>query len=62
MNPKPYLVVSGLVFGVVALIHLLRVVGGWSFVVDGWSAPMWVSWVGLLVAGLLCGWAFRLAK
>ncbi len=60
MNQKNYLqIVSGL-FLVIALFHLLRLVYGWEAVIGGWTAPMWFSWVGLLVAGFLGfqGWKF----
>ena len=61
MSSRTYLVISGAVFGIVAVLHLLRVVNGWAMVVGPWSAPMWVSWFGTFVPALLCAWAFRLA-
>jgi hypothetical protein len=62
MGTRPYLVVSGLIFGVVAALHLLRVVNQWAFQVGPWSLPLSVSWLGTLVPALLCVWAFRLAS
>ena len=62
MSSRTYLVISGTVFGIVAALHLLRVVNGWAVVVGPWSAPMWVSWLGTLVPAVLCVWAFRLAS
>ena len=62
MNSRTYLVFSGTVFGIVAVLHLLRVVNGWAVVVGPWSVPMWVSWLGALVPAGLCVWAFRLAS
>ncbi len=62
MSSRTYLVISGTVFGIVAVLHLLRVVNGWAVVVGSWSAPMWVSWLGTLVPAVLCVWAFRLAS
>jgi hypothetical protein len=62
MSTKPYLVVSGLVFGVVAVVHLARIVAEWPFVVGPFAMPVWVSWGGLFAAGTLSVWAFRLSR
>jgi hypothetical protein len=62
MSRDPYLVISGVIFGVVALLHFLRVVNGWAFEVGPWSVPMWVSWLGTVGPAVLCVWAFRLAS
>ena len=61
MRPRAYLVISGTIFGTVAILHLLRVVNSWALVLGPWSAPMWVSWLGTLVPAVLCVWALRLA-
>ena len=61
MNARGYLVVSGSVFGLVAVLHLLRVINGWEVVVGPWSAPMAVSWLGAIFPAVLSVWAFRLA-
>ncbi|HET7363648.1 MAG TPA: hypothetical protein VFJ70_08780 [Burkholderiales bacterium] len=59
---RTYLVVSGLVFGAVALVHLLRLVYGWPAQVGGLVLPLWVSAIALIVPGVLCVWAFALAR
>jgi hypothetical protein len=61
MNARGYLAVSGSVFGLVAILHLLRVINGWEVVVGPWSAPMAVSWLGTIFLAFLSVWAFRLA-
>lgn len=43
---RSYLVISGAIFAVVGLLHLLRVVNIWPVQLGPWSVPMWVSWVG----------------
>ena len=40
-------------FLVVALVHLLRIIFGWSVEIGSLSIPFWVSWLGVLVAGAL---------
>ena len=62
MNTRIYLAISGLIFGVVAVFHLLRIVKGWALVLGTWSVPMGVSWLGLVIPALLCVLAFTLMR
>lgn len=62
MNSRCYLVLSGVIFGVVGLLHLVRVVADWALVMGPWSVPMAISWLGILVPGALCAWAWTLAR
>jgi len=62
MNHRNYCIVSGLLFSLVALAHLLRIVYGMSIQVDDHEVPMLVSWVGLIVPAALAIWAFRLNR
>lgn len=61
MNARPYLLVSGVVFLLVALLHLLRALNGWELQYGPWTVPMWVSWGGTVGPVLLSVWAFLLA-
>ena len=54
MRSKIYLAVSGTIFGLVALAHLLRVIYQMPVHVGDWAFPMWGSWGGCIVAGGLC--------
>ncbi len=58
---RTYLVVSGVIFGAIALMHILRLSLDWPVNLAGWAVPLWLSWIGLLVAGALCIWGLRLA-
>jgi len=62
MGLKEYCVVSGVLFSLVALAHLLRIVFGMPVQVDEFDVPMLVSWVGLIVPAGLAFWAFRLSR
>jgi hypothetical protein len=53
MSQKTFTLAAGMIFLVVALMHLLRVALGWQVALGGWTVPMWVSWVALLIAGYL---------
>ena len=60
MGYKNYCAVSGVLFSLVAIAHLLRIVYGMSIQVDEYVVPMFVSWVGLIVPAGLAFWAFRI--
>ena len=61
MTEKTFAAIAAVIFALVALLHLLRLVMGWSIVIDSWTVPMWVSWSGLAVAGGLSYYGARLA-
>jgi hypothetical protein len=61
MDQKQFSLVAGAIFATVAAVHLLRIYLGWPVVIDNWTAPMWVSWIGLIVAGGLSYFGLRLA-
>ncbi len=48
---KPFTFVAILVFALVALLHLVRLVTGWEVTFSGVPVPLWVSVLGLVVAG-----------
>ena len=62
MTRTNYCIVSGVLFCVVALAHLLRIVDGTSVHVDEYVVPMSVSWVGFIVPAALAFWAFRVSS
>jgi hypothetical protein len=45
--------ISGVVFTAIAVLHALRLIYGWLAQIGGWDVPMWLSWVALVLAGLL---------
>lgn len=53
MNQKLFSLVAGSIFLVVALAHALRLVFGWHVVLQGWTVPLWVSWIALVISGFL---------
>lgn len=54
-----YPIVSGLFFGVIAVLHAVRAVYQWPVNVGTMEIPVWVSWIALVISGGLCVWAFR---
>ena len=61
MDQKTFTIIAGAIFAAVALLHLLRIFFGWPAVLGGWTVPMWVSWIGLVVAGGLSYFGLSLA-
>jgi hypothetical protein len=59
---RAYLQVSGVLFGLIALGHLLRLWRHWSVDLAGQTVPLWASWLGLVLAGALSIWALRLMR
>jgi len=61
MDQKTFTLIAGVIFAVVALLHLLRVYMAWPVMIGGWTVPMWVSWIGFVVAGGLSYFALSFA-
>ncbi|MEA2903065.1 MAG: hypothetical protein QOG83_2209 [Alphaproteobacteria bacterium] len=59
MSEKAYCMLTGALFSIGVLVHLARLITGWPIVIAGWSAPLWVSWIGILVGGVLAFYGFR---
>ena len=53
MSQRAFIGVSGTIFAVIAVLHLLRALYGWPAQIGLLVVPTWVSWVSLLVAGYL---------
>ena len=56
---KPFTLVAGFIFLAIAVAHLLRIFQGWQVTIADDVVPLWISWVGLAVAGLLALMLFR---
>lgn len=48
---KPFTTIAVGVFGMVALLHMLRLAFGWEVTIQGSVIPMWVSVLGVIIAG-----------
>ena len=57
--PLKYSVVSGLIFGVVAVLQAARAFMQLPVHVGSHEIPVVASWVAVAIAGSLCVWAFR---
>ncbi|HEU4343031.1 MAG TPA: hypothetical protein VFU31_15870 [Candidatus Binatia bacterium] len=62
INRRSYCLITGIIFILIALLHLLRIVYEWRVVIVGLAVPEWASWVTLIVAGYLGFEGIRLAR
>lgn len=53
MSSITYYRVTGIVFGIVALVHLLRVFMGWSIQFGSFVLPIWASIISIFIAAYL---------
>jgi hypothetical protein len=53
MSQITFSLVAGMIFLLVAVMHVLRLALKWDVVLNGWPVPMWVSWLALVIAGFL---------
>jgi hypothetical protein len=61
MKRQAYFYISGCIFGVVGILHFIRIVFQLPVQIGTLSVPVGLSWVGGVVAFILCAWGFRLA-
>ena len=59
---KPFTTIAIVIFSLVAVLHVLRLMFRWEVVINGLVMPMWVSVVGIIVAGGLALLVWREAK
>ena len=61
MNSRSYALLSGIVFTLMALLHLWRLSTGTEATLGNWVVPMDASWGGLLVTAVLAFNGLRIA-
>ena len=49
-------------FSIVSALHLIRAVSGWEMQVNGWTIPIWVSWLAFVVLGWLALSSWKLPR
>jgi hypothetical protein len=62
MSQRTFSLIASVVFGLIALGHVLRIVFNLSFVVQDISVPMWASGLAVVIMGYLAYEGFRLAR
>jgi len=59
---KPFTGTASVIFGIIALLHLLRLMFGISIVIGDFKFPFWMSIVGLVATTTLCIGLWKEAK
>ena len=62
MDKNKSLMLATVIFGIVALLHLLRAVLGWDLRIAGWHVPVWLSYTAVVVAGYLSWHMYNTSK
>ncbi len=62
MRQRMFNLVAGLLFGLLALAHAVRIATGSEFAVVGWALPTWASVIAVLAGAYLALAALRLNK
>ena len=53
MDKNQSLMLAAVIFGIIALLHLLRSILNWPASIAGLNVPVWLSYVAVVVAGYL---------
>lgn len=56
---RPFTLIAALIFAVMALVHVYRLYRQAPVVIGSHDIPMWCSYVGIVVAGLLAVMLYR---
>jgi hypothetical protein len=59
---KPFTLIAALIFAIIALLHLYRLFTNFQVILGSHTIPMWVSYVGLIIPGLLAVMLYRESK
>jgi len=62
MRQKTFSLVVGLTFLLIAVMHVLRLALKWEVVLNGWSVPMWVSVVAIVITAYLAFESLKLSR
>lgn len=50
---KQAVTAASAIFGIIAIMHGLRLIRQWPANIAGWDVPLWLSGIGILLAGYL---------
>ena len=62
LDKKQFLTLAAVIFGIVALLHLLRSIFSWSLVVENFSVPLYFSYVVVIILSYLSWQMYNLSK
>ena len=62
MTQRTFSLITSVLFFLVALLHAVRLLRGWQVTIEGAVMPVWISWIGLVIAAYLAYQGFLLSK
>ena len=62
MTARNFSQLAAAIFTIVALAHVVRALTGWPVSIDMLAIPVWASWVGFAVAGVLAWLGFKASR
>jgi hypothetical protein len=62
MKIGSYIVVSAVIFTLVAIVHLVRLLQGWPAEIDMMSVPLWASGLCAALGVAMAGWGFSFLR
>jgi divalent metal cation (Fe/Co/Zn/Cd) transporter len=62
MTQRTFFLIAAAMFSLIALGHAIRLLFGWHVAVENVVVPVWISWIGLAIAGYLAYHGFRLGR
>jgi len=62
MTQQIFSLVTAMLFSLIALLHAIRLARGWHVTIGDIVVPVWVSWIGLVIAAYLAYEGFLLSK
>lgn len=62
MRVNGYLTVTGILAGIMAIVHILRLWYGWTASVGTWEVPVEFSWSTAVIGGAISIWSIVLLR
>ena len=62
LDKNQTLKLAAIIFGFVALVHLLRSIFSWSLVVENFNVPLYFSYIAVIILGYLSWQMYNLSK
>ena len=59
---KPFTLIAAIIFGLMALLHVYRLATHFQIIVGSHAIAQEISWIGLIVAGVMSFGLFREAR
>ncbi|MBI2208295.1 hypothetical protein HYU50_02265 [Candidatus Woesearchaeota archaeon] len=62
MDKNQSLMLAAVIFGVIALLQLIRAVFGWQAVIENFNVPVYFSYIAFIAAGYLSWHMYNASK